>query len=293
MSSAHQATGFGGHPAPKKNMFAGRNPNELLMRVLYGVLLAGFAVGITLIGGYLFAGFVGLAALAAAREWHRMVGAERYGREWIVTSAAILLSLVAIVAVGNFSLPFELLLAGAFFAGAVAARRGTSVVWNALGPLYIGIPACALVALRQHTAHAEWIVLGIFLVIWTADTGALAAGRIFGGPKLIPSLSPGKTWSGLVGGLLLPALIAGSYVGVFGGSLLRGFILGFVLAAAGHGGDLFESWVKRRVGRKDSGSSIPGHGGVLDRLDSTLFVAPLAATLIFVFGVSQLFGVHT
>ena len=295
MSSAQQATRLGGTARSAQNGPSVPRPsrNELLTRALYGALLAGVAIAATLAGGYLFAGLVGLAALAAAREWHRMVGAARYGREWIATSTSILAALAAIVASGTVALPFEFLLAGAFFAGALAARRGTSVVWNALGPLYIGIPACALVALREHMPHAEWIVLGVFLVIWTADTGALAAGRVFGGPKLIPSLSPSKTWSGLVGGLLLPGLIAASYVGVFGGSLLRGFILGLVLAAAGHGGDLFESWVKRRVGRKDSGESIPGHGGVLDRLDSTLFVAPLAATLIFVFGVSQLFGVHT
>jgi phosphatidate cytidylyltransferase len=160
-----------------------------------------------------------------------------------------------------------------------------------LGALYIGIPSCALVALRVHAAHAEWIVLGTLLVIWSADTGALAAGRIFGGPKLIPSLSPSKTWSGLIGGLAVPAIVAACYVMAFGGDPLRAGLIGLVLAAAGHSGDLFESWVKRRVGRKDSGESIPGHGGVLDRLDSTLVVAPLAAALVFVFGVSQLFGV--
>ena len=295
MSAAHHATGFGGRkttrPAPKTRANPKRIANELLVRILIGVLLAALGVGVTLAGGYLFAGFVALAALAAAREWHRMVGADRYAREWAATSAAIVAAVASVTMSATMIWPLVFLAAGALLAAGFAVARGTKVAWSGLGALYIGIPACALVALRDYAPHAEWIVLGIFLVIWSADTGALAAGRIFGGPKLIPALSPSKTWSGLIGGLAAPAIFAACYVAAFGGSPLRAFALGLLFAAAGHGGDLFESWVKRRVGRKDSGESIPGHGGVLDRLDSTLFVAPLAAILVFGFGVSQLFGV--
>jgi phosphatidate cytidylyltransferase len=96
----------------------------------------------------------------------------------------------------------------------------------------------------------------------------------------------------LAGGLILPGLALAGYVSVFGGSAWRGFAIGAVLAAAGHAGDLFESWVKRLTGHKDSGESIPGHGGVLDRLDSMLVVTPIAALLVMVFGVARLFGVH-
>jgi phosphatidate cytidylyltransferase len=296
MSAAHQATRLGGRtasqPASKKQPASRRTTNELLLRVLIGVLLAAIAIGATFVGGYLFAGFVAVAAVAAAREWHRMVGTDRFGREWIATSLSVTAAIVAVVMSQSISWPAGILIAGALLAAALGATRGVALSWSALGPLYIGVPACALVALREHAAHGDWIVLGVFLVIWSADTGALAAGRMFGGPKLIPSLSPSKTWSGLIGGLALPAIFAAGFVSAFGGSPLRGFALGLLLAAVGHSGDLFESWVKRRVGRKDSGKSLPGHGGVLDRLDSTLFVAPLAALLVFVFGVAQLFGVH-
>jgi phosphatidate cytidylyltransferase len=263
----------------------------LLVRILFGSALALMAIGVTIVGGYLFAGFVALASLAAAREWHRMVGSESYGREWIVTSASIAIALFAVVFSPAPYWSIGFLASGALFAAGLGAMRGARPLLSAMGPLYIGIPACALVAMREHVVHGEWVVLGVLLVIWTADTGALATGKIFGGPKLIPSLSPGKTWSGLIGGLVLPAFVASFYVMAFGGDAWRGFALGLLFAGVGHSGDLFESWIKRRVGRKDSGKSIPGHGGVLDRLDSTLFVAPLAAILIFTFGVSQLFGV--
>ena len=294
MSAAHQATRLGGatNPAVKVRPQSQRTTNELLLRVLIGGLLAAIAVGATVVGGYLFAGFVAIAAVAAAREWHRMIGTDRYGREWIATSLSVTAAIVAVVMSQNALWPVGILFAGALLAATLGATRGAPLSWSGFGPLYLGVPACALVALREDAAHAEWIVLGIFVVIWSADTGALVAGRMFGGPKLIPSLSPSKTWSGLIGGLALPAIFAAGFVSAFGGSGLRGFALGLLLAAVGHSGDLFESWVKRRVGRKDSGKSLPGHGGVLDRLDSTLFVAPLAALLVFVFGVSQLFGVH-
>jgi phosphatidate cytidylyltransferase len=296
MSSAHHAAGLNTRSStrsaakPRKTLVP--IANELLVRILIGVLLAVIGIGVALAGGYLFAGFVALAALAAAREWHRMVGTDRYGREWIATSLGIVAAIATVMLSHSLVWPLAFLVAGALMAAAVGATRGTPPTWVALGALYIGIPSCALVALREHVPHGGPIVLGVLLVIWSADTGALAAGRVFGGPKLIPSLSPSKTWSGLIGGLVIPAVLAASYVAVFGGSLLRGFFMGLLLAAAGHSGDLFESWIKRRVGRKDSGESIPGHGGVLDRLDSTLFVAPLAALLVFAFGASQLFGVQ-
>jgi phosphatidate cytidylyltransferase len=104
--------------------------------------------------------------------------------------------------------------------------------------------------------------------------------------------SPNKTWAGFLGGVLLPAAGLAIYVTLLHGTGWKAAILGVVLALAAHLGDLFESWIKRRVGRKNSGSLIPGHGGVLDRIDSTLFVAPIAALLVFGFGLDPLFGGH-
>lgn len=293
MSSVQHATEMCGGSAARAEPASVKRFGELLVRTLYGSLLAAIAIGMTFAGGFVFAAFVALAAIAAAREWHRMVGARRFAREWIATSLAIAAAVVAAEISGGALWPMAILSSGAVLAAAMGATRGASPYWSGLGPIYVGVAACSLVGLRVHTPHAQWVVLGLFLVIWTADTGALIAGRIFGGPKLVPVLSPSKTWSGLVGGLALPGLVGAGYVAALQGSPVRAFAVAFVLAAAGHAGDLFESWIKRRVGRKDSGGSIPGHGGVLDRLDSTLFVAPLAAALIFTFGVAALFGVRT
>ncbi len=296
MSAFDHATGLtdnGAGRAPPR-VLVRRFSKELPLRVLVGSLLALTAVSVTLAGGYFFAGFVALAAVAASREWHRMVGPANYGREWTVTSFAIIAALVVGTLTSNVALPLAVLAGGVLFAAASGwAGKGAPAVWSGLGALYVGIPAWSLVALRTHVPHAQWIVLGMFLTVWTADSGALLVGQAVGGPKLVPSLSPNKTWSGLIGGVILPALAAAGYGAVCGGSPTRSAMVGLALAAAAHSGDLFESWVKRRMGRKNSGGLIPGHGGVLDRIDSTLFVAPAAAVLVYLFGAAQLFGVPT
>ncbi len=296
MSVSDRATGLTNgenERVPPKIFLLHRFSKELPLRVLMGALLALAAVFVTLAGGYFFAGFVALAAVAATREWHRMVGTASYGREWTVTSIAIATALTASILTSNVALPLTVLAGGALFAAAAGAGKGAPAVWSGLGALYIGVPAWSLVALRIHVPQAQWIVLGVFLTIWTADSGALLVGQAVGGPKLVPSLSPNKTWSGLIGGVILPALAAAGYASVCGGSAARSAMVGLALAVAAHSGDLFESWVKRRVGRKNSGGLIPGHGGVLDRIDSTLFVAPVATALVYVFGAAQLFGVRT
>jgi phosphatidate cytidylyltransferase len=266
--------------------------HEWPARALFGVLLALAGVFFTLAGGFLFAGFTAVAAMAAVREWYRMVDTAHSGRDWAIGAVSIAAALACAAAFPRSGWPLTILASGMVIAAAFGAWRGTVKIGSALGILYIGVPAWSIVALRLVPPGGEWIVLGVFLVIWTADTSALIVGYTLGGPKLIPALSPNKTWAGFVGGILVPGVAAAIYVSILGGSGLRGFALGLLLAVAGHAGDLFESWVKRRVDRKNSGGLIPGHGGVLDRLDSTLFVAPLAAVLIFAVGAAPLFGVH-
>jgi phosphatidate cytidylyltransferase len=261
-------------------------------RAFFGVLLASITIAAIFAGGFYFAGLLAVIALAASREWHRMVSGEHYALQTVFTTTAISAGLVAIVAAQTAVWPAAILAAGAIFAAGASLRRGAPALWNGGGTLYIGMPALCLAALRMHAPHGVWVVVGLFITVWAADTGALVLGRLLGGPKLVPALSPNKTWSGIAGGVVLPAASLSLYVMYLGGSGWRAALLGAVLALAGHVGDLFESWVKRRVGRKNRGSLIPGHGGVLDRVDSTLFVAPLAAVLIFVFGLDPLFGAH-
>jgi phosphatidate cytidylyltransferase len=181
------------------------------------------------------------------------------------------------------------------FAGAAASalsgaiRNGTAW-WNLAGGLYIAGPSMLLVAIRAAVPHGAWVVLGIFLVVWAADTGALICGKLIGGPKFIPALSPNKTWAGFIGGVLVPAAIMAGYIAILHGNPVAAAVFGAGAAVIGHAGDLFESSLKRRVGRKNTGNLIPGHGGVLDRIDSILFVAPVTSLLVFGLHVDLLFG---
>ena len=121
-----------------------------------------------------------------------------------------------------------------------------------------------------------WLVLWVFIVVWSVDIGAYFTGRAIGGPKLAPSISPGKTWAGFYGGIAAATLLGGAWVLVTQLPLVL-VLLAPLFAAAAQGGDLFESWMKRRAGVKDSGRLLPGHGGVFDRVDGLLPVAILTA----------------
>lgn len=143
-----------------------------------------------------------------------------------------------------------------------------------IGIVYVGIPAFSLLALEWGW---ERLTFWAMIITWTTDIGAYFAGRTIGGPKLAPLISPNKTWAGLIGGMAGAAIIGWicAFALGLGGIFL---LLGAPMAALAQAGDLFESWIKRRAGVKDSGSILPGHGGLLDRLDGLLPVA--VATLL-------------
>ena len=177
---------------------------------------------------------------------------------------------------------------GTLFAVAVAAAatamyyewtrivRDWGMGWKVGGFFYALAPAIALLWIRERDAHGLELLLWVFLVTWSTDIGAYFAGRTFGRTKLAPSISPNKTWAGLYGGIAAAALIGGAWVLATGlGKPL--LVLAPILAASAQAGDLFESWMKRRAGVKDSGNWLPGHGGLLDRLDGLVPVAVLTA----------------
>jgi phosphatidate cytidylyltransferase len=154
--------------------------------------------------------------------------------------------------------------------------RGWGAGWYMSGFVYALLPALALLWIRERDAHGLELLLWTFLVTWSTDIGAYFAGRRFGKRKLAPAISPGKTVEGLCGGIAAATLIGGAWVLAMGlGKPL--LLLAPILAVAAQGGDLFESKMKRRAGVKDSGSWLPGHGGVLDRLDGLVPVAVLTA----------------
>ena len=219
-------------------------------------------------------------ALAASWEWAALCGRERMAAAGWVTVAATTLA-VSLGALGFFALAPWIALAGALATG-VLARRSAAGPWYGLAILYLSAACLAFIWLRQLPDMGRELVLWLVLVIWAADSGAYAAGRLIGGPKLAPRISPGKTWAGLVGGLLAAALVGG-LLGLFqdSGKTVTLLLVAGALALVSQGGDLLESMLKRRFGAKDSGSLIPGHGGVLDRIDSLLLATLALAALVW------------
>jgi phosphatidate cytidylyltransferase len=263
---------------------------ELVARVASGAALIAIAIVSVYFGGLVFAAWVSFAAAWALREWHRLINGGMLAPETLPSALAV----VAVALLTALHQPpywaALAIIVGAIAAGAVAASRRAQVAWHAFGAFYLGIPALALVALREHDLH-QGIVLGAVLVaVWAADTGALAVGRLVGGPKLAPKLSPNKTWAGFIGGVAAAGAADAVYSWAFGGAVVQALLFGFFLALTAHCGDLFESWVKRQFQAKVTGRLIPGHGGMLDRIDSLLFAAPVAALIVLVLGVDPLFG---
>ena len=166
-----------------------------------------------------------------------------------------------------------------------ALNFSAAKTWQ-LGALYLLPASAALVWLRETPGVGFGNVLFVMLIVWASDIGAYMTGRLIGGPKLAPSISPGKTRSGAVGGLISAMLIGliAAELSPHGGAPLRAALEAGLLGIASQSGDLLESAIKRRAGVKDSGWILPGHGGLLDRLDGLLTAAPLAAMMALAVG---------
>ena len=264
---------------------------DWVTRPLFGIALAAIVIAAIFGGPSWLALFGAVGSIAAAREWHRMVGERVFGPLFFIGSAVIVLSTLAQLWYPLGGSAWTVLISGAVFVAVVAALLGQRPLWQGFGPLYIGTTVLCLLLLRAQPSGA-WIVVGMYLAIWATDTGALIVGNLAGGPRLWPELSPNKTWSGTLGAIAVAAVVEAVYVAVLGGQAVWAGLLGAAIAIVAHSGDLFESWVKRTFQRKDSGGLIPGHGGVLDRIDSTLFVAPALTLAVIVTGLSPMMGAH-
>jgi phosphatidate cytidylyltransferase len=270
---------------------------EGVLRLLFGVFLAVIAVALLLWPNW-FAAVTMLMSGFGAREWHRMVRSPAQREvadqqpvhvQTIITVAAIACAVTALM-LRIVPLAFFFLAAGAVASFVWARRRDDNPLWHAGGVLYLGLPALALVGLLIFAAQGLKIVLGLFLIVWATDTGALVFGKLIGGAKMAPRLSPGKTWAGTIGGSVTAAMVFGLYIALFSFNAVLAMLFAFVLSFVAHGGDLFESLVKRRFGYKDSGGLIPGHGGVLDRMDSLFATSVVLALLVFGLHFNPLFG---
>jgi phosphatidate cytidylyltransferase len=190
--------------------------------------------------------------------------------------ALIVLALMAAYVGGTSFAVLAAAAATAIFYEWTRITKGWGPGWAVGGFFYALMAALALLWVRERANDGLALVIWIFLVTWATDIGAYFAGRRFGRKKLAPAISPNKTWAGLYGGIVAAALIAGAWVWLLGLSPVL-WILAPVFAVWAQVGDLFESWMKRRAGVKDSGTWLPGHGGVFDRLDGLIPVAALTA----------------
>jgi phosphatidate cytidylyltransferase len=271
--------------------------NDWVLRPLFGLTMAVLAIAaVFALAPRIFSVLIMVLLIPAAREWHRMVAQNRLEpvRLHLLTAVTVAAASVAVAMLlsGMPLLAVLPILVGAIVAYLLGQQAGP--LWQAAGVLYLGLPALALVAVRAFPdpARGARIVVGMFFIVWATDTGALVFGNLIGGPRLAPKLSPGKTWAGTIGGSLTAAFVYACYVALLGGPMELAAAFALVFSAVAHGGDLAESFVKRRFGFKDSGSAIPGHGGVLDRIDSTLACALAMALLVFGFHLNPLFWGH-
>ncbi len=229
-------------------------------------------------GGVGFALLLALAAILMAGEWDRLTGGNGFGLQGL----AVAFGLLAVLALGYYGrsdLALLALLPMALLLAIFGRLGGRGMMWPVLGLFWLGLPCLALLWLRMGD-QGMLAVAWLFVAVWSCDTGAYFAGRGIGGPKLAPGISPKKTWSGLLGGMFAAALVSAALAAfVEYGSVVLFAVLGAVLALISQCGDLAESVVKRRFGVKDSGALIPGHGGILDRVDGILFAAPALALL--------------
>jgi phosphatidate cytidylyltransferase len=231
----------------------------------------------------------GLAAAVMAWEWGRLCRQGRFGETGVVL-VGVVVAVVAAAALLGTRLAIAAALVGA---GAVfwTARRhaDSSPQWTALGALWVALPCVCLLWLASEGAVGRVTLLWVLAVVWTTDVGAYAIGRTLGGPRLAPCWSPGKTWAGLVGGMVCAALtgwVTAACLGIF--PALPVILISAGLAVVEQFGDLAESLAKRRFGVKDTSGLIPGHGGLLDRLDGLLAVVPVVALLTLIDGRSIL-----
>ena len=267
---------------------------DWVTRPLFGIALAALAIyALTRDAPLYFALLMALVGLPAAYEWHRMVARKQVFRlETAITAASVALAVLSLALGASVAVALVLVALGAIAAMLLAVRQGNVPGWEGLGVVYLGLPSIALVSLRAFPPQGAIVIIGLFVIVWATDTGALICGNLIGGPRLSPRLSPAKTWAGTLGGSLIAAAAFAGFVYYLHGSPQPAFVLGLGLSVTAHAGDLFESFLKRRFGIKNSGAIIPGHGGVLDRMDSTLAAALVLALLVFGFHLDPLFGAH-
>jgi phosphatidate cytidylyltransferase len=251
---------------------------DLGPRVASGVVMIALSLATLKVGGFVFVAFWLVAAIAVHWEWQRMTGGP-HAPIRMMGGAAVIALAAGLVALGSRDAALALLIGGAL--ATLAAVSGATRVWSAAGILYAGALVFAVVLLRMSIFNGVESILWLFAIVWGTDIMAYFGGRLIGGPKLWPRVSPSKTWAGFIVGVTSGSLLGVLALWAMSVTIHVGpvLLLGLVTGAVAQGGDLFESSMKRRYGRKDSSNLIPGHGGVMDRLDGFIAAAVFAALI--------------
>ena len=251
--------------------------SELALRVCSALVLVPLALATAYLGHWPFAVFWGVAAMGVLWEWTSLVaGADR---PFVLMTGVATLALALALVVSGLPLAAVIVLAIGTLAAASLAPAERRL-WIAGGIPYAGALGLAPILLRSDDEDGFLSVVFLFAVVWTTDIAAYFIGRTAGGPKLVPQVSPNKTWSGAIGGTLAAVVVAlvlakaAALAGLFAIAMLA-----IVLSVSAQAGDVFESFLKRKFGAKDSSHLIPGHGGLMDRLDGFV-TASVVATLI-------------
>lgn len=268
---------------------------DFRIRAISAAILAPTVLALTIVGGAPFVVLILATALIGVREWVRFtlpvprsdLGTTTRARQWTLefSYAFVIAAILVCWAAGAGPALWLIAALGVVLFLGLMRLRGADRLLVALGVPYLGIACIALLSLRGQPDQGLLLTLWLVLSVWATDTGGYVAGRAVGGPKLMPRVSPNKTWAGLVGAATAAGTISAIVVvGVFHGEAAIGFLIGAATGVVAQGGDLFESWLKRRHGIKDSGELIPGHGGLLDRIDGLVAAAPVFSLFQVTFG---------
>ncbi|WP_376090711.1 phosphatidate cytidylyltransferase [Roseomonas sp. CCTCC AB2023176] len=266
---------------------------DLRKRALSAAVLGPAALLAVWLGADAYTFLLAIAAAILTWEWVHLCGARAARLPGL--GVPIVVFLAGALATAEYAVASWVAILGGFLLTWAWSERmrdrsrpGQPALRLALGTLYIGVAFLCMIELRHDGAAGRANVLLLLLVVWASDIGAYAAGRAFGGPLLWPAVSPAKTWSGAIGGLLLAMLMAAFVAPMLApGSGIRAAAVAAVLAVATQAGDLLESGIKRHFKVKDTSNLIPGHGGLLDRLDGLLAAAPAAMILALLLGVGE------
>ena len=253
--------------------------SELRLRIVSALVLAAVSFGEVWVGGWLFAVFVSAIAFIVFLEWTAIIGLSAFENARLRACFNMFLVLAILVLLGPKAALAGLILFVVLAHIATASTTQETAYWTSFATLYCGLAAISLVSLRDSEQGISAILL-LFGIVWGTDIGAYFVGRKFGGPKLAPAISPGKTQSGAVGGLVV-AVVAAVLVAAFTQiiNLYAAVFIAAFVSLVSQIGDLFESYLKRRFGVKDSGSIMPGHGGMFDRVDGLM---PAAIALFII-----------